>query len=497
MKLKRMLAMFLALVMALALAVPAAAANDGTWNDNKVEGEGVERFEQQGGDSFEIGNNDVVVIKRGSNMVVWVSSAEKWLTEGGDLDKEAIKTYVYDKDSSLTQKDGTRKVDCEDIIVGTDSADLHNGHNANNATTINVTTNDNGAYIMTIVGNISHLTFDTEVPEGLRPDDDDGETSESETGALVYTNPDVTEVYKELWHTPVYEKVEQFNQTMVSIPVDMENLPDGVTKLTSKGTNNGFTYLEIDKDALESNEDGATIGIVNKVAHMDERTMAGLTIPTLSPEFPWEEGRLATYTLTLKDGILHMESTLPNFRLTFSNFKTEATVTVGKGKNKVTSTEIVDAYPEHKGAHVGEDVYSWNYDVSELEDNFRVMVHYENNGYYTDKVIGCDATKLIERKCERPVPEANVTVTVKNEAGQDVTNNCAELPAGTYTVIVTVNDKVVDTQNVTVQAGEPTTVTFSDDLTVKGADEYWCAFEDCWNHENHTINNVPETDTEG
>lgn len=457
----------------------------------------LDRFKQKDGDSFEIGENDVVVIKRGNNMVVWVSSDENWLTEDGELNKEAIKAYVYDhKDSSLSKEDGTPKVACEDIIVGNDSANLHNGHNANNATKINVTMDDNGAYIMTIVGNISHLTFDKEVPDELKPDDD-GETSESETGVLVYTTPAVTEVYKELWHTPTYKKVEQSNQTMVSIPVDMDHLPDGVTKLTSKGTNNGFTYLEIDKEALEGNEGGATIGIVNKVAHMDERTMAGLTIPTLSPEFPWEEGRLATYTLTLEGNTLHMESTLPNFRLTFSNFETEATVTVGKGKNKVKSTQIVDAYPEHKGGHVGEDVYSWDYDVSELEDNFRVMVHYENNGYYTDKVIGCDATELIERECERPVPEENVTVTVTNEAGEDVTANCSELPAGTYTVTVTANGKDVDTQTVKVQAGGITTVTFSGNLTIEGADEYWCAFEGCGNHENHTINDVPETDTEG
>lgn len=41
MKLKRTLAMLLALVMALALAVPAGAANDGAWNDNKVQDDDV------------------------------------------------------------------------------------------------------------------------------------------------------------------------------------------------------------------------------------------------------------------------------------------------------------------------------------------------------------------------------------------------------------------------------------------------------------------------
>lgn len=571
MKTKKLISMMLALIMALALAVPAMAEGETTtasWD--KIEDEDTLNQFKGKGASFDIGNNTAIVIKqagKGSSdggYLLWVSSydiigVDKSADEA--TLKHAAEVYV----KSLSGDGSMKSMPCAGVLVGDTTGTVKD-------TTVSVS---NG--VMTIVGAVSHLNFNNKKPDIITPNpdpDDPGVTSTTFTmmktvdetgipneeftfevyneanekvnatvttedkiiynfkfdpklaegtyeirevltpdqkgmyedgktlsfaidangsligetpvfnnvslGKLEYTKPAVTEQYKELWHTPIYEKVEQYSQTMVSIPVDMDNLPAGVTKLTSKGINSGFTYLEVDKKALAANGDGATFGIVNKVDHMSDETMRGLTIPTLSPDFPWEEGRPATYTLTLNGNTLHMESTLPNFRLTFSNLKETVTVTEGKGKKKVKVEKEIDVYPEHKGAHVGEDVYSWDYDVSGLDENFRVMVHYENNGYYTDKVIGCDPATVIERQCERPVPEACVAVTVTNAAGAVIPDeNLDKLPAGEYTVTVTVGGQVLDTQTVNVYAGQTTTVTFPDNLTIQGTDEPHCANPSC------------------
>lgn len=293
-------------------------------------------------------------------------------------------------------------------------------------------------------------------------------------GSLDIGTPVVKEKYDELWHTPVYEAIGR-QGTMVSIPTNMvgteKNLPAGITDLKQSGPKDGFTYVQINKTALVANEDGATIGIVKKVGDMSDSIMAGLTIPKLNPLKPWGDARLATYTLKLSaDGeTLYLESTLPDFRLTFS---------------KTNST------PVHQGGHEGENVqpdenglYTYSYSLSKYGvgdvDEFRVMVHYDNKGYNTGNVINCNSTTTISRECER-VYEGEVTVTVKNAAGETVTD-LAKLPHGDYTVIVTAGDQELYNETITVNPGEEAKVTFDEPfyLTEKGAPEYKCANPNC------------------
>lgn len=75
-----------------------------------------------------------------------------------------------------------------------------------------------------------------------------------------------------------------------------------------------------------------------------------------------------------------------------------------------------------------------------------------------------------------PIPLRQPTVT--DEAGKTVTGLTKVAP-GEYTVTVTANGQTLNTQTVTVNPGETTTVSFPGNLTVQGADEYHCANSDC------------------
>ena len=130
---------------------------------------------------------------------------------------------------------------------------------------------------------------------------------------------------------------------------------------------------------------------------------------------------------------------------------------------------------ENPKGHIG-DAKEKTIDLSAMGDQFYFILHVANEGNFkyldANKPIGCNGEKenLISRECKRPYT-GTVTVTVQNTAGEEVTNF--------DTVTVTANGQTLDTQTVTVSPGETTTVTFPNDLTVQGADEYHCANPDC------------------
>ena len=112
--------------------------------------------------------------------------------------------------------------------------------------------------------------------------------------------------------------------------------------------------------------------------------------------------------------------------------------------------------------------------------NFRFLIHYGCPGYTTSEVIGCNPGAILTHECERVIDAADVTVTVTNAAGQEVTN-FDKLPHGEYTVTVSVGDEVIDSRTVPVNPGETTTVTYDEPLYMeKDTNEYYfCKNPDC------------------
>lgn len=275
-------------------------------------------------------------------------------------------------------------------------------------------------------------------------------------GALEYETPDVTEVYTEYWHKLAYEQYTSV-ETLVSATgcepggknitcsEDHGVLPGCVVEHGS--ANNGFTWLAFDKEALAAESEGVNIGISDK----------NKPIPDVAPENPWEKPVSPYYNVRIAGSDLIVTSNLMNFTARAYN----------------TAGEIEFNPKTHSGASK-----QLTLSLKDIGDTIYLFLHVANkDGYqYSDASTATDTGELISRPCERPC--GDVTVTVKNAAGEIVTD-LTKLPHGDYTVTVTANGKVLDTRTVTVNPGETKTVTFPTDLTVQGEDEYHCEHPEC------------------
>ena len=282
-----------------------------------------------------------------------------------------------------------------------------------------------------------------------------------ELGALDVTKPVVKQEYDELWHTPVYEEAE--GDTRVSRI--LSDLPDYITGDTY--SNNGHTYLSINAAALANDPDGATI----RIAKSDKNNTL---FPDIAPENPWEDSIPLTYNLKIVDNELVVTSTLPNFG--FAVYGPNDTVSGNKDFGKFGPKHESDA----ENPQANTFIKSWNMPEIDTNGNFRFLIHYGCPGYTTSEVIGCNPGAILTHECERVIDAADVTVTVTNAAGQEVTN-FDKLPHGEYTVTVSVGDEVIDSRTVPVNPGETTTVTYDEPLYMeKDTNEYYfCKNPDC------------------
>ena len=297
----------------------------------------------------------------------------------------------------------------------------------------------------------------------------DGTITNVQWGKLEYTTPEVTEKYNEIWHKMLYAENEA-PSTLVSLinAANGANLDTDVV-LDKGAKGNGFTWLKIDKSALETK--GLTIGIADSSKQDKATSITNWNIPAseVAPEKPWEDGVAPYYNLQIVDGKLVVSSNLKNFAA--GVYASEDAIVTAPGQ-----------IGENPKGHIG-DAKEKTIDLSAMGDQFYFILHVANEGNFkyldANKPIGCNGEKenLISRECKRPYT-GTVTVTVQNTAGEEVTNFDKMAP-GEYTVTVTANGQTLDTQTVTVSPGETTTVTFPNDLTVQGADEYHCANPDC------------------
>lgn len=282
-----------------------------------------------------------------------------------------------------------------------------------------------------------------------------------ELGALDVSKPTVMQKYDELWHTPVYAEAE--GDTRVSRI--LSDLPDYITGDTY--SQNKHTYLTINAAALANDPDGATI----RIAKSDSNNTL---FPDIAPENPWEDPIPLTYNLKIVDNKLVVNSTLPNFG--FAVYGPEDTI---KGNG-----DFGGFGPKHESdaenPQANTYIKSWALPKLDANGNFRFLIHYACPGYTTSKVIGCTPGAILPHECERVIDPDQVTVTVKNAAGEEVAD-LDKLPHGKYTVTVSVGDEVVDSQTVTVDPGETATVTFDEPLYMeKDTNEYYfCKNPNC------------------
>lgn len=285
----------------------------------------------------------------------------------------------------------------------------------------------------------------------------DGTITNVQWGKLEYTTPEVTEKYNEIWHELAYNKFTRV-ETLVSATgctpggknyTCTENhgvLPDCVVEHGAH--TNGFTWLKFDKTQLQTETKGVNIGISDK----------NRDIPDVAPENPWEEPVAPYYNVRIVGDDLVVTSNLKNFvaRVYNSQADIEFSPKAHSGDNKQITVPLTD-----------------------IGNQFYLFLHVANkDGYqYKDATTAYHTGETVKRECERPYT-GTVTFTVKNAAGEEVTNFDKMAP-GEYTVTVTANGQTLDTQTVTVSPGGTTTVTFHNNLTVQGADEYHCANPDC------------------
>lgn len=290
----------------------------------------------------------------------------------------------------------------------------------------------------------------------------DGTITNYEWAAMTVDTPVVMQKYDEMWHTPIYEySTEDTRVSRVE-----SDLPDYITGDTF--ANNGFTYLVINKAALEAAP--ATI----RIAQSDPSNSFS---PDIAPAHPWEKAIHAVYTLEIKDGKLVVTSNLPNFG--FAVYGPNDDIEGNKDFNKNglgPKDDGVYDEPTEDGYYVK----SWPLPELGEDGTFRFYIHYKV-GYTTATVTGCksDADSLITRECERVYTGNDVAVTVKD--GDTVVTDLTKLdPRKTYTVTVTANGETLATKDVTLTAGETETVTFDTlYLSAKGDTEYHCANSDC------------------
>lgn len=294
----------------------------------------------------------------------------------------------------------------------------------------------------------------------------DGIITNVQWGKLEYTKPEVTEKYNEIWHELAYDKFTSV-ETLVSATgctpggknytcaEDHEVLPDCVVEHGAH--TNGFTWLKFSKTQLQTEAEGVNIGISDK----------NKDIHDVAPENPWEEPVAPYYNVKIVGDDLVVTSNLKNF--------------VARVYNSRTAIEF------NPGAHSGNNKQI-TLPLNNINDQFYLFLHVANkDGYqYEDATTAYHTGNTVKRECTRPYA-GTVTVTVTDEAGKTITDLTKVAP-GEYTVTVTANGDTLNTQTVTVKPGETTTVTFPNDLTVQGADEYWCAKEDCKNHTAHNQN---------
>lgn len=303
----------------------------------------------------------------------------------------------------------------------------------------------------------------------------DGTITNVQWGKLEYTKPEVTEEYTEIWHELAYDKFTSV-ETLVSATgctpggkdyTCTENhgvLPDCVVEHGAH--TNGFTWLKFDKTQLQTETKGVNIGISDK----------NRDIPDVAPENPWEEPVAPYYNVRIVGNDLVVTSNLKNFVARVYNLQAD-----------------IEFNPK---AHSG-DNKQITVPLTNIGDQFYLFLHVANkDGYeYKDATTAYHTGGTVERECERPYA-GTVIVTVTDEAGKTITD-LDKMAPGEYTVTVTANGQTLDTRTVTVKPGETTTVTFPDNLTVQGSDEYWCAKENCENHTKHDQNYyVPATPVE-
>lgn len=279
-------------------------------------------------------------------------------------------------------------------------------------------------------------------------------------GELNVTVP--TEAYQQQIkqvHATAYEVFSEGTLVSHIASVSGAKLPEGVTGSYLK---NGMTYLTIDKAKLEAaGTDGVTIGIAASDPEKGNKTSWNTPAPA-----PRGENDQPTYNLKIEDSKLVVTSELPNIGVClYSTEKTTVTerVTTGKGKNKVTETVIkeVEAEPVNGPQDVKHltGVKTASFDIPEGE-TFKFFLHIEDTEYETNKKIGCKlvSSEILENKLE----DAAVTTVITDEQGETV--EAGKLPAGEYTVTVTVSygdgKTCTWTQKVTVEWGETASAAF-------------------------------------
>lgn len=296
----------------------------------------------------------------------------------------------------------------------------------------------------------------------------DGTITNVQWGKLEYTTPDVTEKYTEIWHELAYKTYGV--ETLVAM-FPSEGTPGVVSSANGENSKNNFSWIGLSKTALEKLPNGVNITISDKQK----------VIPDIAPEYPWEKpvAPIVNVKIDPVTKELVVTSTLQNFAVGVYN---PGNVETRPGQMTVKPDGQYDA--------------TLSLDTI-TGDTFCLSFHVANkDGYeYKDATTAYHTGGTVERECTRPYT-GEVTVTVTDEAGKTITD-LDKMAPGEYTVTVTANGQTLDTRTVTVKPGETTTVTFPDNLTVQGSDEYWCAKENCENHTKHDQNYyVPATPVE-
>lgn len=416
MKLKKIISLALALVMALALSVPAMAAEEtaeansliytkeNTWQDS-IKGYTEAREVTFTGDFF--------CIKQADATYIWVSDAA--FEAGTDYSAYCTGNPEY---TEVVHGEGTFYFSNMNLPDGMNKQPLAN--------TWFTVSGDS----LTISGKISHVNA---LPGTIV---DDGETSTVTTGKLDVNIGSVVQEYIKQVHENEYKLYSEGTLVSHIASVSGASLPAGITGSYLK---NGMTYLTISKAALAAaGEDGVNIGIATSDPQKGGKTSWNTPAPA-----PLGETEQPSYNLKIEDGKLVVTSDLPNIGVCLYGAK--GTVNGPKDVKHLT----------------GET--SASYDIP--ADTFKFFIHIEDTEYYTNEIIGC---KLVSSQVLEKAFECEPTITVTDAMGSEV-DHAEPLEAGGYTVTVTIGEDTW-TKTVEVIAGETVTADFGK-LTVSGMGE--------------------------
>ena len=540
MKAKKFLALFLAVVMAMSLAIPAMAAKKvkgGKDQPAAVPAVTVDKIEHtdkdgnpdprlpliENGAAIHTGKYEAIYIKQANDIVIWVKA--------DDTRSEAeIIAQAQASDKSLNKAGkGTTTV-----IYGEGKVWLHK-----NKTTLVVVVNG----ILTVNGPISHIDFVggdaptedelggdgkvsaaftitkflngmNEFGEGFTFDIRDSEGSvvgsmtsdESGTAsATVDVAPGEYTIRETNLNPDKYEAVEDIKVTVtdkgqVIFPEDNGEEVNYIINYELGALEMGTPTVKQEYDELwhelkyEYSEEETR---VSSIAAGLPEGISGETYGNNGFTLLWlNKTQLANNPEGVNIGIAYSDPrNTPCFDIAPANPWEEAIPAVYNLKvagNKLIVTSPlsnfgVATFPEMPKKNPNKDMvedvtaigeYEYRAECSIPAENFLFYIHYDV-AYDTDTIIGCNPENVVTRPCEREIDADDVVVTVKNSSGDEVTK-LDKLPHGEYTVIVSVGDEIVDETTVTVNPGKTTEVTFDEPLYMeKGADAYHCSNLNC------------------